>query len=190
MLATNRAKSLVTLVQRVLEGLERQRDAMVAAAAARSSELDKVNQLLLDVPLVLSSTSFLPGGENAPQELIHIEEGEVGDDGEVEDDGEGSSTSHDMDVDSGESGEVKPAARDPYGMIEVSSLLAERERLDETGGNIGSGFGIQSIESDAAVIARSLMPPRASRTSTKRRIRDLTEEDEEEDIKVEVMELL
>ncbi len=75
MLANARAKSLVALVHRVLDGLERQRVAMEAAATARRSDLERANQQLLEAPLVLSSASFLPGGENAPADYAGAEEG-------------------------------------------------------------------------------------------------------------------
>lgn len=182
MLANTRAKSLVALLQRVIEGLERQRAAVEAAAAARTSELDRVNQLLVDVPLVLSSTSFLPGGANAPEELKHVEDGELA--GEEEDeDGEESGSSHAMDVDnSSESeGEVKPVARDPYGVIEVSSLLAERERPEPEMEEGNGGLGFQSIESDSTVTARSLLPPRIARKTKKQRKVAFDDEEEEEE---------
>ncbi|VDL29869.1 unnamed protein product [Hymenolepis diminuta] len=177
-MANNRAKSLVALVHRVLEGLERQRSAIVAAAAARASDLDRANQQLLDVPLVLSSTSFLPGGENAPDGLKHVEEGEVAGDDDDDDNNEESS---DMDLEGASEEEIKSGTtdgRNPYGFIEVSSLLAEREKLEAGGSDFEDlEGGIQSIESD--VTAR-ILPPRAKRSKISFFVKEEESEDDEE----------
>lgn len=169
-MANSRAKSLVTLVQRVLEGLERQRAAMIAAAAARSSELDRAKQQLLDVPLVLSSTSFLPGGENAPDGQKNVEEGELA--GDDDEDINGSSS--DMDVEGDSEEEVKPAGRNPYGVIEVSSVLAEKERSSES--ELAEGLGFPSLESDSSALH---LPPRPKRRKLPIAVKEEDEDDEE-----------
>ncbi|VDD81404.1 unnamed protein product [Mesocestoides corti] len=173
-LANARAKSLVALLHRVIDAFERK---YVETTAARSSDLDVANRDLSDLNLTASSTYFLPGGKNAPEGLAHVEEGELM---------SGEDDDFDMEVCSTEKsseGEVvdNPLSRDPYGVIEVSSLLAHQERpvgsVDDNNGDLG----FQSIESDSAALTRSLLPHRGIKRITKgSKKREVLDEEEEE----------
>lgn len=195
MLANARARSLVALVQRVLEGLDRQRSAAEAARTARLSEFQAATQQLLDVPLVLSSSSFLPGGANAPEGYDNLEEGEVVAPGEEEGDDEMEVATTTSEEEETEVKTGKPVKRDPYGVIEVSSLLAAATNQRDEEGDYGEGLdqlGGETLEADAAAITHSFLPPRGRRGSAEQQQQRkyLAFLDEEEEESTTVVQLL
>ncbi|KAL7057594.1 hypothetical protein AAHC03_016496 [Spirometra sp. Aus1] len=185
LLANSRARSLVTLVHRVLDGLERQRQARQAASSARQADLERAKQVAEDAPLVLSSASFLPGGENAPVEELALEEGELG---------PLSADESDMDISSGSEEASAPAApRDPYGVIELSSLVPDENqssnRPTEDSSLVANWPNLSCIESDAAVLSHNLPGgrkrtarsfPQPEKSAVLRRVAGAEEEEEEE----------
>ncbi|VDP92466.1 unnamed protein product [Echinostoma caproni] len=133
-MANSRAQSLVALVQRVLDGLKRQREAILAASHARASEVERALESSRKAPLMLSSISFLPEEVNAPQtkDMLDYEEGEViGEDWLSSDEDDNMDVVHSSDEgESGAGGRTEPSVKKPathldlYGVIEVSSRLA------------------------------------------------------------------
>nr|VZI52097.1 unnamed protein product [Spirometra erinaceieuropaei] len=186
LLANSRARSLVTLVHRVLDGLERQRQARQAASSARQADLERAKQVAEDAPLVLSSASFLPGGENAPVEELALEEGELG---------PLSADESDMDISSGsEEGSAPAAPRDPYGVIELSSLVPDENqssnRPAEDSSLVANWPNLPYMESDAAVLSHNLPGgrkwtarsfPQPEKSAVLRRVAGAEEEEEEEE---------
>ncbi|TGZ64854.1 hypothetical protein CRM22_006149 [Opisthorchis felineus] len=143
-MADSRARSLVALVNRVLDGLKRQHEAMRAAMHARSSELDATRDNSLNAPLVLSTISFLQEQVNGMPE--GLEEGElVGEEfdeyGDSADDMDVVSDEADANQLSAETGIAQnPAGHyQPYGVIEVSCL-----KFDESGPT-DSGDGLKQF---------------------------------------------
>ncbi|VDL98310.1 unnamed protein product [Schistocephalus solidus] len=185
LLANSRARSLVTLVHRVLDGLERQRQARQAASSARQADVERAKQMEEDAPLVLSSASFLPGGDNAPMGELALEEGELG---------PLSADESDMDISNGSEEEVEgitPAApRDPYGVIELSSLAPEENQSNDHATQYGSRVvdwsSLPCLESDAAVMSHNLPGGRKRAARSIHQLeksavsRRVEEEDEEE----------
>ncbi|GAA29354.2 exosome complex component RRP45 [Clonorchis sinensis] len=143
-MADSRARSLVALVNRVLDGLKRQHEAMRAAMHARSSELDATRDNSLNAPLVLSTISFLQEQVNGMPE--GLEEGElVGEEfdeyGDSADDMDVVSDEADANQLSAETGIAQNSAGhyQPYGVIEVSCL-----KFDESGPT-DSGDGLKQF---------------------------------------------
>ncbi|CAL8108592.1 unnamed protein product [Calicophoron daubneyi] len=137
-MANTRAQSLVALVQRVRDSLLRQREASLAAAHARASEIEGKQVSAPVGPMILSTISFLPEEVN-PTVSDECEEGELV--GEELDALMGSDT--DMDVVTSEEEEPTTVTEvstrasvpvsafkslshnDPYGVIEVQSLKTD-----------------------------------------------------------------
>ncbi|KAK4475512.1 hypothetical protein MN116_000623 [Schistosoma mekongi] len=131
-LANSKAKSLVSLIDWVLEGLSVQREANLAAGHARSSELGENALAASYAPLVLSTSTFLQldkSNQLNDEVSVNREEGEI-----LETDGIlHFDSDNDMDVVSSEedthSNAKSPAKHGektkllPYGVIEISNSV-------------------------------------------------------------------
>ncbi|KAH8862447.1 Exosome complex component RRP45 [Schistosoma japonicum] len=132
-LANSKAKSLVSLIDWVVEGLSVQREANLAAGHARSSELGENALAASYAPLVLSTSTFLQfDSSNQVNDKVNVnrEEGEI-----LETDISHFNSDNDMDVVSSEEdthSDAKSPAKHgektkllPYGVIEVSNSVNE-----------------------------------------------------------------
>lgn len=136
-LGNSRAQNLVALVNRVLDGLRIQRETNLAAAHARSSELNHLLKSTQFPPLVLSSFSFLSNDLITSDKagVVEREEGEL----LMEDMKVLIDSDKDMDIETPEEedtdgeespfqSKVKPVTKLlPYGVIEVPSTSALTE---------------------------------------------------------------
>uniref|UniRef100_A0A3Q0KFK8 Exosome complex component RRP45 n=1 Tax=Schistosoma mansoni TaxID=6183 RepID=A0A3Q0KFK8_SCHMA len=145
-LANSKAKSLVSLINWALEGLSIQREANLAAAHARSCELNNSVLTTSNAPLVLSTTTFLLDKNNQMDHETgsYREEGEIlpadhnglysdldNDDMDVvssDDDDEGKDPQSLMKSHIKHRNETKLL---PYGVIEVSSSSNMNDQISD-----------------------------------------------------------
>ncbi|CAH8625590.1 unnamed protein product [Schistosoma bovis] len=134
-LANSKAKSLVSLIHWILEGLSVQREANLTAAHARSSELNESIIIASNAPLVLSTTTFLLDKTNQIDHETgsYREEGEIlpidhNSDSDFDNDDMDIVSSDETDEQNGKNTTIKSHSKQkneikllPYGVIEVSS---------------------------------------------------------------------
>lgn len=131
-MANTKAKSLVALLNQLTEGILAHKHANIASLHVRSSELTKALDLSANTPLVLSTISYVADDINKNYKK-NYEQGELFSDGlNLDSDMEISGSDDEvvgLDISNVNSDVPKPKQL-PYGVIEISSSILDKEKSD------------------------------------------------------------